>query len=149
MPGNDVKISGFKEIEAALYTIESGEAIDRIQRSALRAAGNVIAPALEAATPIKTEPGGLPDGALKAAVRMRTRLPKDGEAPAEIIDFGKHSWIAHIVDHGHINPTAKKGLKHTPAYPFVRDVEEATHAEAVEAYVSTMQAGINKVLEGK
>lgn len=148
MPGNDLKISGFDEIEAALYSIESGETADRIQREALMAAGKVIMPALLAATPVKTVPGGLPEGALKASVRARTHLSKDGEAPTETIDFGKHSWIAHIVDIGHVNPTATKGLKHTPAYPFIRDVEEATHAEAVEAYVSTLQAGINKALEG-
>jgi len=38
MPGDDLKISGFKEIEAQLLSLESGETADRIQRDALRAA---------------------------------------------------------------------------------------------------------------
>jgi hypothetical protein len=152
MPGNDLIISGFKEIEAQLLSLESGEVADKIQRDALRAVGAVIKPALIAATPLrKTKAYGreLAEGALKAAVRATTRLGKDGAASTETVHFGKLSYIAHIVDHGHVNVNAKKGRKHTPAYPFIREVEEATRTEAAEAYLATLQAGVNKVLEGK
>ena len=151
MPGDDLTISGFKEIEAQLLSLESGEVADKIQRDALRAAGNVIKPALIAATPLrKTTAYGkaLPEGALKEAVRAVPRLGKDGEAPTETVDFGKLSYIANIVDQGHVNVRSKKRT-HVPAYPFIREVEEATHAEAAEAYVAALQAGINKALEGK
>jgi hypothetical protein len=149
----DMKIEGFKEIEAQLLSLESGEVIDQIQRDGLRAAGAVIKPALVEATPERTDPiygKSLPKGALKAAIRTRVQIGKDGEPSTEIVDFGKLSYIAHIVDVGHANPTAKKGMKHTPAYPFIREVEDATREEAIEAYTTTVQAGIDKVLsEGK
>lgn len=150
MPGDDVLISGFNEIEAQLLSLESGEVADKIQRDALRAVGNVIKPALIAATPTRKTPAygkALPEGALKDAVRAVSHLGKDGEAPTETVDFGKLSYIAHIVDHGHVNVRSKKRT-HTPAYPFIRAVEETTRAEAAEVYVATLQAGINKVLQG-
>src|SRR5665213_6126 len=149
----DMKIEGFKEIEAQLLSLESGEKADEIQREALRAAGDVIKSALVTATPERTDKvygKSLPAGALKAAVRSTAKVGKDGTPGVETVNFGKLSYIAHIVDIGHINPTAKKGLKHTPAYPFIRGVEDATREEALEAYTTTVQAGIERVLaEGK
>ena len=53
------------------------------------------------------------------------------------------------MDHGHVNANAKTGRKHTPAYPFIRSVEEATRTEAAEAYLLTLQAGVDKALQGK
>lgn len=149
MADYDLKIEGFKEIEALFLSLESGEEADEIQREALRAAGNVIKPALITATPERTDKvygKSLPAGALKKAVRASARLGKDGAPGTETVSFGKLTYIAHIVDIGHANPTAKKGRKHTPAYPFIRAVEDATREEALEAYVSTVQAGINRVL---
>lgn len=152
MSDYDVKITGFKEIEAALLSLESSEVIDQIQRESLRTAGNVIKAALIAATPTRVTTAygdDLPPDALKEAVRAVARLGKNGEASTETVDFGKLSYIAHMVDIGHVNPTAKNPnkLKHTPAHPFIREVEDATREEALDAYVSTMQAGINEVLK--
>jgi hypothetical protein len=147
-----ITLSGFKEIEAQFLALESGGKADEIQRAALKAVGDVIKPALVAATRVrKTKVYGksLPEGALKAAIRARTSLGKDGAAPMETVDFGKLSYIAYIVDHGHVNANAKEGRKHTPAYPFIRGVEDATRDEALEVYMATLQQGINKVLEGE
>jgi hypothetical protein len=153
MPDYDMKIEGFREIEAQLLSLESGEVIDQIQREGLRAAGAVIKPALIEATPERTDKvygKSLPKGALKGAVRATAKVGKDGAPGVETVNFGKLSYIAHIVDVGHANPTARKGLKHTPARAFIRKVEDATREEAIDAYVTTVQAGINKVLsEGK
>lgn len=153
MADYDMTITGFKEIEAQLLSIANGEKADEIQREGLRAAGDVIKPALVTATPERTDEvygKSLPAGALKEAVRASAKLGKDGAPGIETVHFGKLSYIAHIVDIGHVNPTAKKGLKHTPAYPFIREVEDATRQEATEAYIEAVQAGINKILaEGK
>lgn len=149
MADYDVKLSGFKELQQKLLSLESGEQIDAIERRALKAVGNVIAPALVAATPERAKAYGksLPKGALKAAVRARTRLGKNGESSVETVDFGKLSYIAHAVDIGHVNANAKQGRKHTPAHPFVRGVEDATHDAATDAYLETLEAGIVEVLE--
>jgi HK97 gp10 family phage protein len=144
----DVKLTGFKELEQKLLSLESGEQADAIERRALRAVGAVIKPALEAATPVRGNVyGPLPKGALKTSVRARTRLGKNGEPSVEIVDFGNLSFIAHVVDVGHVNANAKKGRKHTPAHPFIRSVEDATHEAAADAYLETLEAGIVEVLE--
>jgi HK97 gp10 family phage protein len=145
----DVKATGFKELSEKLLSLANGEAADRIQRSALNAAGTVIMEGLELVTPVRTSPvygNALPEGALKEALRKRVIIPKDGEAPEVDVDFGNLSWIAHIVDIGHVNANAKTGRKHTPAHPFIRGAEESTRAEATDVYLSTLQAGIDKEL---
>jgi HK97 gp10 family phage protein len=149
---NDVTATGFAEIEAALLSIADGEVADAIQREALKAAAAVIKPVLVAETPVRTKVGGkdaLPPGALKAAVRSRVSIPKDSKVASATVDFGKLTHIARFVDRGHANPTAKRGLRNTPAHPFVRETEAATRQEATEAYFVTLQAGITKALEGK
>jgi hypothetical protein len=110
----------------------------------------VIAAELELATPVRVPPvygRALPEGALKGGVRKRVVLPKDGSAPEVDVDFGKLSYIAHAVDIGHVNANAQTGRSHTPAHPFIRAVEEATRAEAAEAYLSTARTLINQELE--
>jgi HK97 gp10 family phage protein len=145
MPDNDIKVEGFKELEQELLSISDDEVADAIQKEALTAAAAVIKPALIAATPVRTKVGGkyaLPPGTLKKSVRTRIRLPKNGDPASATVDFGKYSYIAGFVDGGHVNPTAKMGLKHTPANPFVRTTEAATADKAEDAYLSTLQAGI-------
>lgn len=152
MAETNVTAQGFAEIEAALLSIADGEVADSIQRDALLAAVAVVKPALVVATPERPAVGGrasLPPGALKRAIRTRVSIPKDGSAASATIDFGKLTHIARFVDGGHVNPTATRGLKHTPAKPFVRETEAATHDAAVEAYIATLQEGITAVLEGK
>ncbi len=149
MASNDVKISGFKEIEAQFAALANPETMDGIERAALRAAGAVMKSALIAKTPMRTDnvgPRDLPAGALKRAVRARTHMGKLGEPSSEVIDFGKLTYIAHFVDEGHINVRAKTGRTHTPAHPFVRNVEAATRTEATDAYYAAMKAGIEKAL---
>lgn len=150
MPDNDIKLEGFKELERELLSISDGEVADVIQTEALQAAAAVIKPALIAATPVRVKKGGkdaLPPGMLKKSVRTRIRLPKNGEAASATIDFGKYSYIANFVDGGHVNPTARKGLRHTPAYPFVRTTEAATADKAEDAYLTTLEAGINALIK--
>lgn len=150
MPDNDIKLEGFKELEQELLSISDGEVADAIQTDALQAAASVIKPALIAATPVRTKVGGkdaLPPGKLKKSVRSRIRLPKNGQAASATVDFGKYSYIANFVDGGHVNPTAKKGLKHTPANPFVRTTAAATADKAEDAYLATLEAGIDAVIK--
>ena len=145
----DVKATGFKELSETLLSLANGETADRIQRSALSAAGDVILDGLESATPIRASTvygKSLPEGALRDALRKRISLPRDGTAAEVDVDFGKLSFIAHIVDIGHVNANAKTGRTHTPAYPFIRSTEDATRSEAADAYLSTMREGINREL---
>lgn len=149
---NDVTVEGFKELEEALLSISDGEKADAIQRTALRAVVEVIQPALVTATPVRVEKGGkdsLAPGALKAAVRSSIRVPKDGSAATATVGFGGLDYVARFVEYGHVNPTANRGLKHTPAHPFVRPTEDATHEAALEAYTETLEAEIEAVLAGK
>lgn len=148
MAGWDVKAEGFADLSEKLFSLASGEEADRIQRAALRAAGNVIKDALIPATPTrKTTVYGksLPAGALKAAVRTRIKLPKDGEPASATVDFGKLTYIAHIVDVGHMD-AMNGGRTHTPAYPFISAVEDSSLESAADAYLTTMQAEIDKVI---
>lgn len=147
MPDYDVKATGFKELSDKLLALASFETQDRIQRTALRAAGNVIAEELESVTPIRVTTAygdSLPEGALKEAIRVRVSVPKDGEAPSTTVDFGKLSYIAHIVDIGHLNANAKDGRRHTPAHPFIRAAEAASHEAAADAYLASMQEQIDE-----
>lgn len=154
MPANDIQLSGFKELEADLLALAKGEESDKIQRKALRAAANVMRPAMVAATPVRTDDfdgkgTSLPPGTLKGNVRAHVSVPKDGQAASAIVDFGKYSYVANFVDGGHVNPTATRGLKHTPGSGFVRKVEDATKDEAGAAYLATLQAEIDKAQDGK
>lgn len=151
MADTDVKIEGFKELERALLSIADGEVADQIQRDALQAVVEVVQPELLAVTPERVDKGGkdaLPPGALKAAIRARIRVPKNGQGATATVDFGKLDYIAHFVDWGHVNPTAKRGLKHTPGTGFVRKTQDATAGAALEAYSTTLQAGIDAALQG-
>jgi hypothetical protein len=127
--------------------------MDKIERKALRAVTQVIQPALAEATPVLVEGlkgTSLKPGELKKAVRGRIKLGKGGAPSSATVDFGNLSYIAHFVDGGHVNPTAKHGLNHTPAHPFVRTTEEATRDKALEAYVATATTEIEKALvDGK
>jgi hypothetical protein len=146
----DVTATGFKEISEKLFSLANGETADRIQRAALNAAGTVIMEGLESVTPVRVSPvygKSLPEGALKEAIRKRVVLPKDGSAPEVNVDFGKLSYIANIVDIGHVNANAKTGRSHTPAHPFIRSAEESTRADAAEAYLSTAQSLISEELD--
>lgn len=154
MPANDVKVTGFKELERDLLALADGEQADKIQRKALRAAANVILPAMLAATPVRTDNvdgrgTSLPLGTLKKSVRARVSVPKNGNAAKAVVDFGKYSHVANFVDGGHINPTAKRGLKHTPGTGFVRKVQDVTRDRANAAYLLTLQTEIDKALKGK
>jgi HK97 gp10 family phage protein len=144
---NDEQLSGFKEIDAMFQRLEQGPETDALQRKALRAAGAIIATELQSVTPIREDGGkGLAPGALKAAVRQRVSVPTDGSAPSAKVDFGKLTHIARLVDSGHINANSKVRT-HTPAHPFVRAAEAASHAAAVEAYIETMKIGIAEILD--
>lgn len=145
----DVKATGFQELSDKLLSLSSGEEADRIQSDALRNAGNVIKNELIAATPLrKTTAYGqaLPEGALRDAIRLRIKLPKDGEAASATVDFGKLTFIAHIVDVGHVDAMSG-GRTHTPAHPFIRAVEDASLEASTDAYLTTMQSEINEVIE--
>lgn len=147
----EVRAEGFKELAEKLYSLQSGDTADRIQRRALLAAGRVMKTALTAATPVRQDKvygKSLPAGALKAAIRLSINLPKDGSAPYARVHFGKLSYIAHAVDIGHVNANAVKGGRlHTPAHPFIRVTGDAIKAEVADAYLTRLRLEVNKVLK--
>lgn len=148
MADQAIELSGFKEIDDMFQRLEQGPETEALQRKALNAAGAVIAAELESVTPvktIKTAGSSLPQGALKAAIRRRTSIPSDGSAPSTTVNFGKLSYIAHIVDIGHVDFNSK-GRTHTPAHPFIRGAEAASHDKAAAAYIETMRAGVEEIM---
>lgn len=132
-----------------------------IERKALRKVASEIKPRLAQATPtgrVGPHQGGnsLPLGTLKGNVRGRVVSATADSPAAAIVDFGKYTWIANIVDRGHRAPHAralsraghKVSGKPTPAHPFVRAVQDSSQAQAQETYTAAMTAEINKVLTG-
>ncbi len=136
------------------------DSFDAINRKALKAAAEAVAPRLAEAAPerIDEKHGGnsLPPGALKAAVRSTVQKDKETGKLQAVVDFGIHTWRAHIVDIGHQPPysnLAKKvgrevTAKPTPAYPFVRAVQDTQQQVAQAAYAEAMTNGTNKALKG-
>lgn len=151
MADKAMELSGFKEIDAMLQRLEQGPEIEALQRKALRAAGAVIKAELRAVTPVRETKGrgkrALPIGAMKAAIRSRVSVPADGSAPSVTVDFGKLTYLAHIVDIGHVD-FKSGGRTHTPAHPFVRGADEASHDRAAAAYVETLRAGVREIMNG-
>lgn len=141
------------------------DSFDEIQRTALNAVADVVKPRLATAAPerVSVKQGGnsLPPGALKAAVRSRVNVGKQGTAKSDQatvqIDFGKLTHIADFVDRGHKPPNSRLAgslgrevaSKPTPAHPFIRSVEDSSRETAQQAYRDAMTEGITKALEGK
>ncbi|SEB40636.1 HK97-gp10 family putative phage morphogenesis protein [Terriglobus roseus] len=147
----DIELTGFDEVLAALDSLP--EQVDDFQRQALRAANDVIRPALVAATPYSTEtPTGtaLRPGELKGAVTSRISVGHLGADSTLTVGFGKLGYVARFVDEGHENPTAKaqNALKRTPPHPFVRNVIDTTAEAAHDAYVTTMTALVEGAING-
>lgn len=132
-----------------------------IERQALRAVANAIKPRLAEAAPVRVSPqqGGnsLPEGALNAAVRGTVNMGDGNKPPTASVDFGKLSYIAHMVDVGHRAPHARALTraghvitgKPTPAHPFVRSVQDSSQELAQTTFEEAMTAGIEAALEGK
>lgn len=133
---------------------------DTIQRKALLAAGQAVAPRLIDATPKRSSDsrGGnsLPIYALKGAVRAHVAPDKETGKLQAVIDFGKLTWIAHIVDIGHNPPHSVLAIKlgreitgkPTQAHPFVRAVQDSQQKTAQAAYSAAMTEGITRALKG-
>lgn len=149
---------GFDENIAKLERM--ADALPAIERNALQAAADAVAPRLIDATPVRVseKQGGnsLADYELKAAVRPHVGFDRSRGKLQAIIDFGKLTWIAHIVDVGHNAPFSRLAKKlgrstgrNTPAHPFVRATQDAQLATARKAYQAAMTEGINAALRGK
>lgn len=133
---------------------------DTIQRNALQAAADAVAPRLIDAAPRRVDEkrGGnsLPEYALKGAVRARVALDKITGKLQAVIDFGKLTWLAHIVDIGHNPPHSVLAIKlgheitgkPTPAHPFVRAVQDSQQKTAQAAYTAAMTEGMTRALKG-
>ena len=131
-----------------------------IQQQALRAVVGAIKPRVIEATPVQVsgEQGGdtLQPGQLKASVRGRVLKQTAENSAKAVVDWGKQSWIANIVDRGHRAPHARTLQragrtttgKPTPAHPFVRAVQDGTAAAAQTAYEESMTEQMTKALQG-
>lgn len=129
-----------------------------IERNALRAVANAIKPRLAEATPVRGIAlggyGPLPEGALKSAVQGHVNMGDGTTPPTASVDFGKLSYIAHMVDVGHRAPHARALSraghtptgKPTPAHPFVRSVQDSSAALAQQTFEDAMTKGINEAL---
>lgn len=134
---------------------------EAIQKRALMAAAEAVAPLLEAAAPERVDEaqGGksMPQGALKASVRPFVRKNKDTGLLQACLDFGrKYSWVAYIVDRGHRAPYAKFKSKlgkaagrSTAAHPFIRAVKDSSFETAQAAYAESMAEQMTAALKGK
>ena len=133
---------------------------EALQRKALKAAAEAVAPRLIDAAPVRVseKQGGnsLPEYALKGSVRAKVEKGKDGKLLA-VVDFGKCTHIAYFVDRGHQPPHAKLAKRlnrrasgqNTPAHPFIRSVQDSSRALAQTTYEESLTNSIKAALGGK
>lgn len=157
---DDDGLKGFEQGEAGLQNLIDNW--EQIERRALKAVTAVLVPRLREAAParVSTRQGGnsLPNGALKTACRGVVHVGKSGDDPSTArADFGKYTWIAHIVDRGHDAPyeralkranATSRAITHrpTPPHPFVRAVQDSTAAAAQTAFSEAMTKGMTEAL---
>jgi len=111
---------------------------------ALSAAGNVVADAVEARTPIKAEDtGGLLDkGVLRESLMVAVTLDSQLRGGSAEVGFGKNGSVALWVEYGHRlvgHRPLKKLLKGVPAYPFMRPAADASADAAIAAFARSIE----------
>jgi hypothetical protein len=154
----DVDTTWLDELAERLDGMTAQE-LPRIERAGLREVNRVVKPALIDATPVASkEPSplsnALPIGKLRESVRARVLEPNGDLGRAAVVDFGKYGHVADWVDAGHVlvkgGRTGKgRVIRHVPAHPFVRTVQDTLQAEAEEAMVAGADAEIDRIFNGR
>jgi len=154
-----IEVIGIEDVQKFLTQLDA-DVQRKVLQSALRAEGQVFKEAVEAAAPIKIEPGGvLPDGALKADVILRVGTDEAGR-PAAAVSFGSFTRrVAGWVEYGHrlirrhskgkIRLRVKGGgmgiqVGTVPAHPFIRPAFETSVAEANAAFAEKFSQELRK-----
>lgn len=145
---------GYAELAAKLQSI-AGEGRVAAERKALKAVGQLVQAAIVARAPVQstTGHGDLAPGELKADIKARVHIANDEKAATDFsrVTVGptkKTAYVANFVENGHANPKAQKGLKNTPAHPFIRPAADSTKQEATELYTEILTEEIQKVMNG-
>jgi len=133
-------------------------------RRAVRAGGQVIVAAMIERTPVRIEESvgsnSLPPGEVKASMRVRTKVGRDGNPYALVGPTGGGAArVAHLVEYGHRTVTGgesrldargilvgsgKAHKQDVPAYPFLRPGFEASSGLALEAVSESMAQDLKK-----
>ena len=154
-----IEVRGIEDVQKFLTQLDA-DVQQKVLRSALRAEGQVFKAAVEAAAPVKVEPGGvLPDGALKTDVILRVGTD-DAVRPAAAVGFGSLTRrVAGWVEYGHrlirrhiegkIRLRVKGGgtgvqIGTVSAHPFIRPAFEASVAEANAAFAEKFSQELRK-----
>jgi hypothetical protein len=151
-----IRIEGIDGVKAELAAFDA-----KVQKQAmvasLRDAGAVMESAVRDAAPVKAAGGGkLPEGALKADVRLR--VTTSAGQPMAIVDFGSLTYyVARWVEYGHRlvkggSSSMKRGklqgsghqIGDVPAYPFIRPAFERSISASIEAFVVRLKAELKR-----
>lgn len=134
-----------------------GDALKQANRKALRQVGTLYQQAIQERAPVRSEGhagNALPPGALKDDVRVYVHIADDAKADTDTsrVTIGPGKKTAHVakwIEEGHENPKAQKGLKRTPAHPYIRPAADATEQKAIETYQAVMTAELQQVMNGE
>jgi hypothetical protein len=124
---------------------------------ALDAAGDVIQTELASQTPVRTETRSVSSaartgrvageafvtgGAMRAAIRRTITIDSQYRGGTCVIDHGKFSWIANILEYGRRIVGHKPGLKDTGKTvrpnPFMRRTAEYAAQPAIDAFAASI-----------
>ena len=169
MPDDYIKLEVTGVVEAVAWLNELPKNIVTLgYLRALDAAGEVIQNELAIQTPVRKETRSVSSakrtgrtageqfvtgGAMRAAIRRKVTIASDYSGGYVVVDHGRYSWIANILEHGRRIVGHKPGLKDTgktvPPNPFIRRTAEITAQPAIDAFTASITDTINTFSEQK
>jgi HK97 gp10 family phage protein len=149
-----IEVTGLEEVRANLARVEQGLRTEYVL-NATKAAGAVFQDALVAAAPVLDEKTAkstsLEPGEVKRDIKARTKMDRDGFAVSRIGPSKRTAYVVWWLEYGHRlvkggysrveawgNRGGGKVIGQVRAHAFVRDVFEASEAEAVDAFKGTL-----------
>lgn len=139
----------------AMFERLKGPELEKAQRTALRAVGDLVLAELKAVCPVQAgvAEGLLGPGQLRDSLAARVHVLSDEktvEGQSDNVVIGPTTQVTKDVtgwlEYGHAGPM-QKGAR-TPPLPFVRPTQDATEAKAREVYESTMTEAVTAIAKG-
>jgi HK97 gp10 family phage protein len=132
-----VKVEGLKEIQAKLAALPL-ELERHAVRKALKAAGEVVALAVQEPTPVDT-------GLLASSVQTTESFEK--QQARAYVGFGRQSYVARWIEFGFRllgHKPKKKFIKQIAPHPFMRQAYEESANKAVDTFAEVMRVEAEK-----
>jgi len=137
-----IEITGLDEMRARLKMLDEGIRTQYVL-NAVKAGAMVIKEAMVESAPVldeKTEKSNsLEPGELKRDIKARTRMDKDGFAVSHIGPSRKTGYVARFLEYGHRLLKGKNVIGEVRPHPFLRAAFEASEAEAIDVFKSTLR----------